>query len=102
MIPTELKQKQDNREEFVILDVREPNELKISKIEGNINIPLGELQEKYLELDKEKDIIVVCRTGWRSANAVSFLKEKGFKKVENLDGGINLWADTVDHSIEKY
>ncbi|MBS3117389.1 rhodanese-like domain-containing protein [Candidatus Woesearchaeota archaeon] len=102
MIPTELKQKQDNREEFVILDVREPNELKISQLEGNINIPLGELQEKYLELDKEKDIIVVCRTGWRSANAVSFLKEKGFKKVENLDGGINLWADTVDHSIEKY
>ena len=102
MIPTELKQKQDNREEFVILDVREPNELKISQLEGNINIPLGELQEKYLELDKEKDIIVVCRTGWRSANAVSFLKGKGFKKVENLDGGINLWADTVDHSIEKY
>ena len=64
--------------------------------------PLGELPERVAELNTADDIVVHCRSGVRSADAVEFLKQAGFKKVKNLVGGINAWADEVDESLAKY
>lgn len=98
----ELKKKIDSKEKFSLIDVREPFETRISSIGGEL-IPINELPYRLDELNKEDEIIVYCRTGHRSHHAVEFLREKaGFKKARNLLGGINLWADKIDNSIQKY
>jgi molybdopterin/thiamine biosynthesis adenylyltransferase/rhodanese-related sulfurtransferase len=98
----ELKKKIDNKESFFLIDVREPIETRISSIGGEL-IPLKDLPQRINELNKDEEIIVYCRTGHRSHNAVQFLREKaGFKKVRNLLGGINLWAEKIDNSLQKY
>lgn len=98
----ELKKKIENKERFFLIDVREPIETRISSIGGEL-IPLKELPHRINELNKDDEIIIYCRTGHRSHNAVQFLREKaGFKKVRNLQGGINLWAEKIDNSLQKY
>ena len=86
----------------MILDVRNPEEAEISRIEGSILIPLGELPERVAELNTADQIVVHCRMGGRSAKAVEFLRTVGFRKVRNLVGGINAWAEEVDTSLAKY
>jgi molybdopterin/thiamine biosynthesis adenylyltransferase/rhodanese-related sulfurtransferase len=97
----ELKQKLDAGEDLYILDVREPHEYQICNIGGHL-IPLGDLPKRVSELDSSRDIVAHCRSGVRSAKAVNFLKQAGFKKVRNLAGGILAWADRVDPSMPKY
>ena len=79
-----------------------PEEAQISRIEGSILIPLGELPERVAELDTAQQMVVHCRMGGRSAKAVEFLRSVGFRKVKNLVGGINAWAEDVDTSLAKY
>ena len=86
-------------EEIVILDVRNPPELQISRIDGSVFIPLGELPERVAELNTADQIVVHCKMGGRSAKAVEFLRSVGFKKVKNLVGGINAWAQDVDQRL---
>ncbi|HET6451241.1 MAG TPA: ubiquitin-like small modifier protein 1 [Spirochaetia bacterium] len=88
--------------DLVILDVRNPEEAQISRIDGSVLIPLGELPERVAELDTAAQIVVHCRMGGRSAKAVEFLRSVGFRKVRNLVGGINAWADEVDPAMSKY
>lgn len=98
----ELKRKMDRREKFYLLDVREQFESRISTIGGHI-IPIKDLPNRVGELNKDDEIIVYCRTGHRSGNAVKYLKNiAGFPKVRNLTGGINEWADKIDKSVIKY
>jgi adenylyltransferase/sulfurtransferase len=98
----ELKKKIDGKEKFFLVDVREPFETRISSIGGEL-IPINDLPNRIGELNKEMEIIVYCRTGHRSHYAVEFLKNQaGFKKVKNLLGGINDWADKIDNSLPKY
>lgn len=101
--PEELKKLIDtsNGKKPHIIDVREQYEYEISKIEGSKLIPLGTLMDSVSELDSSKEYIVHCRSGARSAKAIRQLKEIGFKKLKNLKGGINAYAD-VDPSIAKY
>lgn len=87
-----LAQSMQGAKKPVLLDVREPQEVAQGKIEGAIAIPLGELPARVAELPKNKDIVVYCRSGRRSAKAVSFLLENGFKHVKNLEGGMIGWA----------
>jgi len=87
-----------NREDAVILDVREDNEYLNGHIINSINIPLSYLSERIKELDKhkEKPIIVGCKTGQRSNQACAALKKAGFEQVYNLTGGITAWqADSL-------
>lgn len=79
-----------NNEDFVILDVRNPNELVSgpAPLKGAVNIPLPELSKRYSELPAGKDIVAVCMSGFRSAKAADFLIQKGFEKVYNLKGGM--------------
>ena len=97
----ELKKKMDNKEDFLLIDVREQHEKKISDIGGTL-MPVNSLPIKFGELDKEKEIILYCRTGARSAWATNFLLSAGFTKVKNLVGGIYAWSDKIDKSVKKY
>src|SRR4029079_19732383 len=98
----ELKAKMDRGDDFFLLDVREPNEYQICRIEGSKLIPLGELAQRTGELDRNREMIVHCKMGGRSAKAVSLLQERGFTRVSNLKGGILAWIDRVDPSQSKY
>lgn len=88
----QLKEKLGN-EGTVLIDVREPAEYALHHIDEAISIPLGELEEKATTLNKEDDILVICRTGNRSAYAAKSLVEKGFKKVYNVVPGMTEWTD---------
>jgi adenylyltransferase/sulfurtransferase len=97
-----LKQRIDRREDVFILDVREPQEYQICRIPGSTLIPLGDLPKHLHELEGRGDLVVHCKTGVRSAKAVSLLHEAGFKGAKNLTGGIMAWIDKVDPTQPKY
>ena len=85
-----------------LIDVREPHELKISRIEGSELIPLGTLASRLHELDSAEEIVLFCKSGTRSARGLELLLGAGFRKVRNLRGGINAWAREVDPSLPVY
>src|SRR5580704_14137733 len=97
----ELKRRLDAKEDVFVLDVREPHEYQICNIGGHL-IPLGDLPRRVNELDSSREIVAHCRSGVRSAKAVDFLQQAGFKKVHNLAGGILAWADRIDPKMPKY
>ncbi|HZU41164.1 MAG TPA: molybdopterin-synthase adenylyltransferase MoeB [Terriglobales bacterium] len=99
--PEELKRRLDAGEDIFVLDVREPHEYQICNINGYL-LPLGDLPKRVNELDSSREIVAHCRSGVRSAKAVDFLRQAGFKKVKNLTGGILAWADKVDPKMPKY
>ncbi|MBS3102639.1 sulfurtransferase [Candidatus Woesearchaeota archaeon] len=100
--PKATNEKIKNNEDFILLDVRHPNENELTKIENSVLIPLNELPNRLNELDKKKQIICYCRTGNRSLHSARFLRQKGFTDAKNLKGGIHLWHDEVDSSKVKY
>jgi adenylyltransferase/sulfurtransferase len=85
-----------------LIDVREPHELKISKIEGADLIPLGTLASEMHRLNSAEEIVLFCKSGTRSARALELLAGAGFRKIKNLRGGINAWAEQVDSSLPLY
>ena len=97
----ELKNRMDNKEDFQLIDVREPHEYQICNLGGYL-IPLGDLPARMNELDSSREIVAHCRSGVRSAKAVTLLRQAGFAKVKNLAGGILAWSDKVDPSLPKY
>ncbi|HUK87121.1 MAG TPA: molybdopterin-synthase adenylyltransferase MoeB [Terriglobales bacterium] len=99
--PLELKRRLDAGEDLFILDVREPHEYQICHLHGHL-IPLGDLPQRVHELDSSREIVAHCRSGVRSAKAVDFLRQAGFRKVTNLKGGILAWSDQVDPRVPKY
>jgi len=99
--PEELKQRLDAGEDIFILDVREPHEYQICNLNGYL-IPLGDLPKRVHELDSSRELVAHCRSGVRSAKAVDFLRQAGFRKVKNLAGGVLAWSDRVDPKMPKY
>ncbi len=97
----ELKQRLDAKDDLFILDVREPHEYKICNLNGHL-IPLNDLPKRMSELDSDKEIVVHCRSGARSAKAVAFLQTAGFTKVKNLAGGVLAWSDRIDPKMPRY
>ncbi len=87
---------------LLLLDVREPHELRISSIRDSVNIPLGQLTARLSELDTAREMVILCKSGTRSRRALDLLVGAGFKKVKNLHGGINAWARDVDASLPIY
>ena len=86
----------------MLLDVREAHELKISVLPGVVHIPMGEVEARLGELDKDGNWVVICRTGNRSGQVTALLLEHGFKQVRNMLKGMNGWAMSVDESMEMY
>lgn len=97
----ELKERLDRGDDIFILDVREPQEYQICNI-GGFLIPVNDLPKRVHELDSAREIVAHCKTGGRSAQAVEFLKQVGFKKIRNLVGGIDAWAQKIDPSMPRY
>ncbi len=85
-----------------MLDVRNPNEYQICRIPGTVLVPLPELPARFAEVPKDREVIVHCKAGTRSAKAIEFLKSQGYKKLVNLTGGIMAWADKVDPGMTRY
>ncbi|MGH9684082.1 MAG: molybdopterin-synthase adenylyltransferase MoeB [Candidatus Acidiferrales bacterium] len=99
--PRDLKARLDRGDDLFILDVREPHEYQICNLGGHL-IPLGDLSRRAGELDTSREIVAHCRSGKRSAEAVEFLRQAGFRKIWSLKGGILAWSDEVDPSVPKY
>lgn len=92
----------DQGADLALVDVREPHELAICCIPGAINIPLGDVVNRLSELDVDRPLVVFCRSGGRSAQAVAMLRRHGFDRVRNLNGGVLAWVDRIDPSQPKY
>ena len=97
-----LNNKLKNKENFILLDVRTDREYFLSSIEGSLHMPMNTITEKYTSLDKDKEIIVQCKSGVRSERVCEFLLNNNFKNVKNLRGGIVEWAKQIDPSIIIY
>ncbi|MDJ0752025.1 MAG: rhodanese-like domain-containing protein [Ardenticatenaceae bacterium] len=108
--PLELAQKRENQEAFVLLDVREANELALASLEnGYIHLPLSELAQRHLEAipealtaDKDQEVLVLCHHGNRSAQVCAYLKANGWSNVLNVAGGIHQYALQVDSDVGMY
>ncbi len=100
--PKELKERLDKGDAVVLLDVREPWEHSLAKIEGSTLIPLGTLPQSMDKLDKGAEIIAYCHHGMRSADATQFLLQQGYSVVKNLVGGIDAWSVQVDPAVPRY
>jgi sulfur-carrier protein adenylyltransferase/sulfurtransferase len=99
--PTELKQRLDAGEDVIVLDVREQFEYQIANIGGRL-IPLNEVPQRLGEIERDREIVIHCKSGGRSQRAAEFLAQQGYTKVSNLAGGITAWSNEVDPSVPKY
>jgi len=90
----------DARQEFCLLDVREPWEVARAALPGSVFIPLHEIPARLEELDADAEIIVMCQAGGRSQRAAEFLAARGFGRVANLRGGIAAWAREFDPGLD--
>lgn len=102
MTAQELDAKIKRGDKFTLVDVREPHEYAIARIPGSVLIPLGTVAERAKELDPDSEIVLQCKGGVRSAQALNILRLAGFKHLKNLKGGILSWSDTVDSTVPKY
>lgn len=100
--PAELKAKIENNDDFQLIDIREPYEYEIAHLDGEL-IPMGELLSNLQRISREKEVIIYCRSGNRSAAVIDALeKEFGFSNLLNLKGGILAYADQIDRTLTKY
>jgi adenylyltransferase/sulfurtransferase len=97
----ELRKLRDDGADFTLIDVREPHEYEICHLDGQL-IPLGTLAGRLGELDRSSHIVVHCRTGGRSANAVKAMRNAGFANAWNVSGGILAWIDRIDPTLTRY
>lgn len=97
----ELKNLMDSGEDFQLIDVREQKEFDFANIGGEL-IPLNTIPDNLDKIAKDKKVVVHCRSGARSANAIQYLEQQGFSDLHNLKGGILAWSDEIDPGIQKY
>jgi adenylyltransferase/sulfurtransferase len=97
----ELKYRMDAGEDVFILDVREPYEYQIAQIGGKL-IPQNDVPNRLAEIDRNREVVVHCKSGGRSQRISEYLKQLGYEKVANLAGGIAAWSDEIDPKVPKY
>jgi rhodanese-related sulfurtransferase len=100
--PTELAARLERGDDLVLLDVREADEFALGHLPGSVHVPLGELTARADELDPERETVVVCHHGMRSARAAAFLATREFTSLLNLSGGVDRWAGEVDPTFPRY
>jgi len=98
----DLKTKLDHQEKLFLLDVREPQEFDYAHITGSVSIPLNQLPTRVSELSPDDNIVVICHHGIRSLQAANYLLHADFKKISNLQGGIDAWSRHCDNSVKRY
>ena len=84
---------------FQLIDVREPHEYELGNIKGD-HIPMNTVPQNLDKIAKDKQVVVMCRSGKRSANVINFLEQQGYENLYNLEGGIIAWSQEIDNSIE--
>lgn len=97
----ELKNMMDGNEEFQLIDVREPFEYEVSNLNG-VNIPLAGILIESDKISKDVPVVIQCRSGKRSAQAVMLLEQQGYTNLSNLQGGILAWRDEIDPELDVY
>lgn len=97
----ELKAKLDANEPVQIIDIREEYELQLATI-GGLHLPLGSVLSNLDKINKDIPVVLHCRTGERGRKMVAYLSNMGYNNLHNLEGGINAWAENIDHSIKTY
>lgn len=100
--PSEVLRRIQQGQTLQLVDVREPVELQISALPGAVLIPLTQLMQRLDEVDRDRPVVLFCRTGVRSVRALRLLTAQGYSQVFSLKGGINAWAEQVDSTIRKY
>jgi sulfur-carrier protein adenylyltransferase/sulfurtransferase len=99
----DLKQALDDPQRGIkVIDVREPDEYEIARIEGVPLIPLSELPRRFTELDPDQPYYLHCKGGRRSLKALQFLRERGFKHLKSVKGGIRAWSEEIDPGVPRY
>jgi len=93
---------QRGRGDFVLLDCREPEELRIARIEGAVHIPVGDIPSFLPRLDADRYYVVFCHHGLRSQQVAAFLRQQDFPHVQSMSGGIDAWSCAVDPSVPRY
>lgn len=102
MTPAELAEKMKGPNPPLLVDVREPDEFRYCRIEGAELMPLAEIGRWSKDLEREREIVLQCHTGYRSGQAARYLMSLGFKHVYNLRGGIDGWSEQVDPDVPRY
>ena len=102
LTPEEFVARRSDNELWQLLDVREPWELEIARVEGSLDIPMGEVPERIDEIDRNRPVAVLCHGGVRSARVASYLTQQGLQQVANIAGGIDAWSTSVDETIPRY
>jgi rhodanese-related sulfurtransferase len=103
LTPREFLDRRAAGEDMTLLDVREEWEVTLAPVPTHtVHIPMGEISDRVSELDPNKETVVICRSGGRSAQVAQFLERQGFGKVFNLAGGILAWSRVIDPSIPQY
>ena len=97
-----LKGRLDRGESVLILDVRESFEIALAPFPGATHIPMGDIPSRLTELDPDRETVVVCHHGVRSAQVTMYLAQMGFERVLNLSGGIDAWSEDADPSTPRY
>jgi sulfur-carrier protein adenylyltransferase/sulfurtransferase len=100
--PRELKARLDRSEYPLLLDVRQDWETKICRLPNAVHIPIEEIEFRAEELDPDGEIVVYCHQGVRSAAVMEYLRQRGFRDVKHLAGGLDAWAATIDSSMRRY
>lgn len=99
--PTEFVARRDRGETLTLLDVREDWELAVASVPGIVHIPMGQVADRIGELNRDTEVVVLCRSGRRSFEVAKFLQQNGFRAV-NLAGGILAWSRELDATIPTY
>jgi adenylyltransferase/sulfurtransferase len=102
MSPGEFVRRRDAGEDLVLLDVREPYEVEIVSAPGALHIPMGQVPDRLGEIARDREVVVLCRSGGRSLRVAMFLKQQGYSRVANLSGGILRWGEELDPSMAAY
>jgi rhodanese-related sulfurtransferase len=101
--PREFLDRREGGEEMTLLDVREDWEVALAPVPTDtVHIPMANISDRIGELDPNKETVVICRSGGRSAQVAQFLERQGFGKVFNLSGGILAWSRVIDPRIPQY
>ena len=100
--PSDFQQKVAGGDTLTLLDIREPWEIELARVDGAVHIPMGEIPGRLGELDRDRPVVVMCHHGVRSRQVALFLEQNGFQQVLNLAGGIDAWSVEVDPDVASY
>lgn len=100
--PRQVKERLDHGEQLILVDVREPHEHALCRIEGAILIPMGTIPSNLQKLDADEDVICFCHHGMRSLDVASWLRQQGVQSAKSMAGGIDRWSVEIDPKVPRY